>query len=159
MYEPALPVVAAPPTPPGPPSGPGCTLPKDCLAGVASTLNWFLAPPAGSGQKPTTCTQAWHQAVAANAGPSSAHKRCPAYGGHTFAGNPYYTHCKEQIIAAATAAGTAHCDPDAVPPSSTACASLSPYDGAVWDIMTCVLLLATRYSLRATRARTSKRST
>jgi hypothetical protein len=35
MYEPALSVVPVPPSPPAPPEGPGCTLPKGCLAGVA----------------------------------------------------------------------------------------------------------------------------
>ena len=44
MYEAPLPVVVAPPTPPAPPappSGPGCKLPQDCIAGVASTIGWY----------------------------------------------------------------------------------------------------------------------
>ena len=136
MYEEPLSVVAAPPTPPAPPappSGPGCKLPSDCVSGVASTLGWFLAPPKSSGQKPTTCANAWELAVKGNAGPTSAHHRCPAYAGTNFKRNPFYGNCEKEIIAAAVKLGGAHCDPSAKPDAS--CASLSIHDGAVWDIM------------------------
>ena len=60
MYEEPLSVVAAPPGPPAPPSGPGCKLPADCLAGVASTLGWFLDPPKTSGLKVSRhCLAPW----------------------------------------------------------------------------------------------------
>lgn len=52
-------------------------------------------------------------------------------------GHRYYENCEKQIIAAAIKLGGAHCVP-ASPPSShgaAACASLSIYDGAVWDVM------------------------
>ena len=140
MYEAPLPVVAAPPGPPSPPSGPGCQLPADCLAGVASTLGWYLAPPKSSGQKPmSSCAEAWELAVKGNAGPTSTHHRCPAYARSSFKGNPFYENCEKQIIAAAIKLGGAHCDPSSSSGPSgggtVACASLSIYDGAVWDVM------------------------
>jgi hypothetical protein len=134
LYDPPLPVVpppAKPPLPPPPPSGPGCRLPPDCIAGVASTLGWYLSK--HGAQKPLSCGAAWTNAVKDNAGPASPHHRCPAYAGTTFDGNLFYEHCVSQITAKAAALGGPHCDPGAATVSR--CAALTVHEGAVWDMM------------------------
>ena len=137
MYEAPLSVDVLPPSPPSPPpppSGPGCKLPADCVAGVASTIGWYVKPPQSSGQKPQPCASAWALAVKDNAGPGSQHHRCPAWAGTTFKGNPFYMNCEQKIIAAAVNASYT-CDPSQPFAPDKSCTSLSIYDGAVWDIM------------------------
>lgn len=81
---------------------------------------------------------AWASAVRDNAGPESAHGRCPAYAGATFQNNAFYTNCEKQIMAAALDASHT-CDPTA---HETSCSALSIHDGAVWDIMSWLHSLA-----------------
>ena len=147
MYETALSVDVLPPVPPpppSPPSGPGCNLPADCVAGVASTIGWYFNPPESSSQKPQPCSSAWALAVKDNAGPRSTHHRCPAWAGATFKGNPFYMNCEHEIIAAAVNASYT-CDPSEPNAVDTSCTSLSIYDGAVWDIMSWLHAIAHGY--------------
>jgi hypothetical protein len=64
-------------------------------------------------------------AVKDNAGPGSAHHRCPAYAGAAFAGNPFYMNCEHEIIAAAINASYT-CDPHAAAGAGKTTRSLTP---------------------------------
>jgi hypothetical protein len=107
-YE-ALVLVQAPllPAVGGEPSPGRCTLPSDCLAGLASTVSWFLQPSHG----PATCDAAWRHAAAAQVGPNSTHHRCPSSAGR-WGSSQLLRDCIPGVIAAASARNASSCSPE-----------------------------------------------
>ena len=112
----------------GPPESQACSLPQDCIAGVVSTISWYAAHDA----KRTPCGDVWMRAVADNAGPGSAHHRCPAWAGEGTAAwaETAYVVCRPAIIAYGKAANVSVCSPVAPPP----CNAITFEDAAAWDV-------------------------
>jgi len=105
----------------------GCTLSESCMAGVASTIDWYLA------HGETACWHVWQLAVVANAGPNSTHRRCPATAGTRSDAwqNAVYKPCYAAIMAAGKANNESTC----VPQTAPLLAVLDFQSAAVWDML------------------------